>query len=539
VVLSPEHHQALNRRRRIVVQYDAHGQLGADFEQWLDFRFNYIDDPDSQIDSVWWDVGAGSWAVYPSEVLPRFEHPGLRLWWEKGIDWTGELINQTRRRGLEVFWNHRVSEVDITPTDELEPGHRLMMDARNPLKQAHPDWVIKTWWWQGMWNYAVAGVREHHLDILRELAELYDLDGIQLDFARHIPCVPVGRQWELRGHVTEFVRMVRRELSHVAHQRGRPFLLAARVPRTVHGCELDGLDITTWAREGLVDILSLGSRSMDVDIEGFARRVAGCDVKLQPCFDDHHASDGYRYAPIEYLRGVFGNWWQQGADSVMTFNWPNAPSEEYQRVVGDLWGRGAFNGPGPDSHGQAYREVGSPTTLAAKDKVFAVERRGGYPWAEGFFNRNDDAPLPATPRNDGEPTDLRVRLGDPIRAEADAVKELFMRVVLFGAREGDEFEATLNGVPLPLIARDDAHKDPQIFSPRPQPASGGDGHYAVDPEQKLLCLDFSVDPHLCRLGVNEASVRIVDRAPYVVTDIVLEKLQVHLSYHPQDEGGRS
>ena len=47
-----------------------------------------------------------------------------------------------------------------------------------PLKAAHPDWIIRTWWWQGMWNLTVPGAREHKVRVLRELAENYDLcDG--------------------------------------------------------------------------------------------------------------------------------------------------------------------------------------------------------------------------------------------------------------------------------------------------------------------------------------------------------------------------
>ena len=70
-----------------------------------------------------------------------------------------------------------------------------------------------------------------------------DRNGFQLDFASHVPCLPVGRQWELRHHVTEFVRMVREMTLEVAGQRGRPFLLAARVPRSLKGCRIDGLDV--------------------------------------------------------------------------------------------------------------------------------------------------------------------------------------------------------------------------------------------------------------------------------------------------------
>ena len=513
--LSSEHIEAVNRQRRIVVQYDAFSELGTDFQSWLDFRFAYVDEPGSQIDSLWWDLAAGSAAVYPSEVLPRFEHPGLRKWWDQGIDWVAELVAESRKRNLEVFWHHRVSEVDLNPDGGLE------MEVLNPVKEAHPDWVIKTWWWQGLWNYASAELREWQLEILRELAEAYDFDGFHLDFARHIPCLPPGRQWELREHVTEFVRMVRRMTLEVEKRRGRPLLLATKVPSNLDECRADGFDVGAWADEDLVDILTLGTRSMDVDIAAFRRLTAGRNIKLQPCHDDHHATDAYQYGPIEFLRGVFGNWWQQGADSVLTFNWSNAPREVCEK-------RGI--NPGPLSHQQAYHEVGHPRTLAGKDKIFALERRGGYPWAEGAFGRNDGAPLPAALANDGRPTRLAVRICDNVRADADRVRRVIVRAVLFGARDGDEVEARVNGVPVSLIARDPEWKDPGIFSPAPQPPSGGADSWRIEPDQQLLRLDFLVPPRLCRLGGNEVSLCLVERVPYMIADIILEKLEVHVAY---------
>ena len=110
----------------------------------------------------------------------------------------------------DSFWNHRISEVECLPEGGLskEP---------HPLKIAHPDWVVPASWWpQGMWNLTAAGLREHKVKILRELVTHYDLDGIQIDFSRHIPCLPVGHQWELRGHVTEFMHSVRVMLLEVA-----------------------------------------------------------------------------------------------------------------------------------------------------------------------------------------------------------------------------------------------------------------------------------------------------------------------------------
>jgi hypothetical protein len=186
--------------------------------------------------------------------------------------------------------------------------------------------------------------------------------------------------------------------------------------------------------------------------------------------------------------------------------------------------------PGPPSHRQAYHEIGHPETLRGRDKIFALDRRGGYPWAEGFFGRNDTAPLPATLANDGRPAGFPLRIGDPVRACADRVRRVLVRAVLLGAREGDELEARVNGVPVPLAAADHGWKDPGIFSPAPQPPSGGAASWQIDPAQKLLRLDFLVPPRLCHLGENEISLRIVDRVPYMVADIVLEKLEVHVEY---------
>ena len=520
--LSAAHQAAVNRRRRIVVQYDAFNTLGIDFRDWIDYRFSYADEPGSQIDSLWWDIGGNpATAVYPSKLLPEHRNPQLMKWRDQGIDWAAELVKETRKRKLEVFWNHRISEVEVAPEGGLE------MKRMNPWKKEHPDWTLKTWWWQGMWNLAAPSLREFKLGVIRELAENYDLDGFQLDFARHMPVLEPGRQWELRDNVTTFVRMVRTMLLDVGHKKGRPILLAARVPRSLKGCRVDGFDIEEWARQNLVDILTLGSRSAEVDIAGYRRAVGDKNIKLQPCFDDHHTTDGYRNPPIEVFRGAFANWWQQGADSVVTFNWSNAPPEKCKQI-------GAH--PGPLSQRLAYQEAGSRETLAGKDKVFFVERRGGYPWSTGYFNRNDDARLPVQLPNIGHPVELDIGVSDSIE---EGRSSALLRIILFQIpsrwddhiKPGDTFEATLNGNPLKLIERDPDWKDPQIFSPKPQRTSGGSGIFEVDPNQKLLRLEFEIDPGFRRVGKNQVVIRIGKREPHrPQAEIFLEKVEIHLKY---------
>lgn len=525
VDLPTAHRDAVRRRkRRIVIQHDVHwvmlnyGKLhpdgGAAFAPFRDAVFSYVDEPGSQIDAIWWDIGGcATGAAYPSKLVTREAAPLVQQWLREGLDWVAELVKETRRRKLEVFWSHRISEVDILPAG----GHAKQPD---PLKLAHPDWVVPASWWpHGMWNLAAAGLREHKVALLRELATRYDLDGVQIDFARHVPVLPVGRQWELRSHVTEFIRMVRRMLLDVARQRGRPFLLAARVPQTLDGCRADGFDVKTWAQQRLVDVLTLGSRSMDADVEGM-RAAVGREVQLQPCFDDHHATDGYRYASIEFLRGVFANHFQRGADSVVAFNWAIGTPEVARLVGGEI---------APLTHQVAFKEVGDPRTLAGKNKMFAVERRGGYPWAEGFFNRNDTAPLPAPLPGDGRPAEFTLRISDAPDAGNASV---MLRCVLFRATEKDEFAIRMNGVSLSIALRDTEWKDAQIFSPARTPASGGKGQYRDNPKQRLLRLECPVPREAWRQGPNRIEIHVTTRGTSSAGKVVqLEKLEAHLRYH--------
>ena len=72
--------------------------------------------------------------------------------------------------------------------NDLEPYTIL------PMKRQHPQWLIHTWEGPGYWNFTVLGVRAYKLEILREIAEKYDFDGMELDFSRCPVCLPHGHQ---------------------------------------------------------------------------------------------------------------------------------------------------------------------------------------------------------------------------------------------------------------------------------------------------------------------------------------------------------
>jgi hypothetical protein len=511
MVLSPKHKEAVHRSRRIVMMQDAYGDghgatpLAGDFESWLKYRFSFVDELKTQIDAIWWDMAAP--AAYPNRGFAPDVQERCNNWLLEGHDPLAALVEGTHRRGLEAFFNHRISEVELDGKT-----HRL--------KKENPDWVLPTWWPHGMWNLAAPGLQDYKLKILRHLAENYDFDGIQVDFARHTPCLPPGRQWELRDHLTQFIRRLRISLLERAKSRGRPYLLAVRVPRNIEGCRVDGFDVETWARERLVDIFTIGTRSIEVDVADYKALGKYGDIKVQPCWDDHHASDAYQWQSIEFLRGVFSNWWQQGADSVVTWNWSNATPETCRTAAAAV--------PGPDAHMRGFEQLGSLDSMRHQDKIFAVDRRGAFPWAEGYFSRNQDALLPLKLTRQAKSVRVPIRVQEPVAASRGAVKAVKLRVIVFGAEPEDGFEVRFNERSVDLRQRDPKWKDSQIFSPKPQPNSGGAARHKVDPDQKLLRLDYALDPGRLRPGINTVELSLAKARGDA--RIQLEKLEIHVDY---------
>lgn len=428
ITLTDEHIAAAERQRRIVVNFDVScatntcSQNYDDFDAFAESLFTFTDADGSQIDSLWWSWSEGNQVPYKSEFLPLFDDPLYRQWVADGIDIVGIILQATHKRGKESFYVHRINSLD----NDLGPF------AVIPMKVEHPEWQFRVPWstheHNCCWNFTLTEVHDYVLRNLKEVAERWSFDGIEIDFARGT-VFPPNQGWVNRDRLTTFMHRLRQCLQEIAAARGRPFLLAARVPDSIMGCHFDGLDVETWVREQLVDMFTIGVRTLDSDVFAFRRLTSGTHIKLYPAVDEHHASDGYKQPGIELFRGTAANWYAQGADGVQAFNFTYAPGQPF---VGEVW----------QSHRQFYLECGSPETLAGRDRTFIVERRGGghgpsvVPNADDwstpryyYNNSNMLATLPAPIDNDGRTDTLLVlNVADPL--EPGQLEALELRLLL-------------------------------------------------------------------------------------------------------------
>lgn len=524
VPLAAPHAAAANGQRRIFFQYDPcadiqqKGGFGSDLEALMGYVFDFADMPGSQLDAICIDVSNEGVAHYRSRILRPIRHPGLVKWREEGIDYFDELIKQGHQRGKEIWWGLRMNEVERGDLAGYEPGRYAEFKERNPVKVAHPEWLIRSWWWQGFWNYAVKDVRDYRLSIIREVVEQYDFDGVHLDFLRHTPFLPPGRQWEHREHLTSFLRDVRTLLQERAAKRSHPFLLAVRVPDSVAGCHADGLDLETWAALGLVDVLILGTRTINVDVASFREAVADAPVKLIPSFDCFHATDGYHGdQSLDLLCGVFGNYLHQGADGVGIFNNPAGSAERAKKL-------GLPQQANYDP--EILATIGSLATIAGKPRYYAIDRRGGYAHTEGYGSSNNHAPLPIALRYDGAPSTLVLPVWEPVKPGT----EVKLRLVLFSHVEGDQVGVQLNGTALTQDVVDPQWKDARIFSPQPQPETVSPGAVVRDlAAQKLTRLDLVVPAAALKCGPNALAISVNRTGSFAASKpVIVEKVQLHL-----------
>ena len=192
------------------------------------------------------------------EVLgARFStHPGnisavIAALHARGTDVLEVITDQAHKYNAEVVASIRMNDTHGLFPDPQNPGiSQFLLD--------HPEWVIKRL--DGIperaMDYTYPEVRDHILEILRELAVNYNIDGLELDFTRWAKLFPRQEAPFKIDIITEFIGQVREILDDAAVKRGTNHLiLGAQVLESLYLCHLSGLDPRAWVQKGWMDYL--------------------------------------------------------------------------------------------------------------------------------------------------------------------------------------------------------------------------------------------------------------------------------------------
>ncbi len=275
-------------------------------------------------------------ALYDSAVWEhfkdvQFDDPlvnNLRLLSERKIDYFNIWLNRCREHEIEAWMSMRMNDChgnkeseDPNATHWHQYWPSMKWRASRHLRRA-PYRLERSW--EGAYDYTQKEVREHHMRLVAELFERFDMDGLELDWMRWGMFFPPGSERESHAIMTEFVREVR-TLADAAEKRwGHPIRLAHRVPADPIACLNFGFDVISWAREGFVDMVTLshflGNCNYDLPISTWRALLPEGTVinaYVEECAEGHPGAVVINY---DQLMGGAAAAWSCGADNLYLFN---------------------------------------------------------------------------------------------------------------------------------------------------------------------------------------------------------------------------
>ena len=312
---------------------------------------------------------AGEFYDRPDNQISGCTNAAPVFWRELGTDALEMSSRFCRSKGKEVFVSIRVNDTHDAVHRPDKPDFLF-----SPFKQRHPECLMGTQdrrppycAWSAV-DYSQPLVRVTFLGYVRQLAENYEFDGLDLDFFRHVQCfksVAWGAESASdaeRKVLTEMIAEVRRILDGYGRKRGRrPFLLA-RTPDSPGFCCGVGIDIETWLRLKYVDVwcgsgyyrMRSWRESADLAHRYGAKfyasldesRVAShCSRLRWPCLGGRNSRANFaaRVAAAE----------EEGCDGVEFFNIDDYPAPERKAIAALSPGTNGLNARTSTASGEA------------------------------------------------------------------------------------------------------------------------------------------------------------------------------------------
>ena len=375
---------------------------------------------------------------------------GLKRLVELGADDLQLAIDSCRQHDVEIVWSMRMNDVHDNQRDKTEiaqwkKDHMDMLLGRPEDRARYPTSEPRHVWTSA--DYARQDVRDLMVETFRDALARYDIDGIEMDFLRHVAYFKETRLFEpaTAEHLdmlTEMVGRIREDVLAASERKGKRILLGARVLPTLARNRFYGFDVQRWAEDGCIDLLTLGGGydPFTVEVKDLIAQGHAWGMPVYVCLSTSgfaHASAGVPYSEVENTlecwRAAAANAWHAGADGIVTFNlFPMFPHTMDTRIAQQIW-----------------REIGDPDSLARKNKVYCIENLSSL-HASGIFRCEPvEGRLPVEIKK-GSRVHRNLPVADDLTAAKDHLESVRLRVCLPRRQAEDRLAITINGEPLDI-----------------------------------------------------------------------------------------
>lgn len=328
--------------------------------------------------------------------------------------------------GFEFFWSNRMND---THDEAHRPGNPHINWSK--FKEQNPEYLFGTIgerFPHGRWSavdFSHQEIRDLCVKYYREVCENYDVDGVELDFLRHLYLFEnVARgdtaSQEQLDMLTSLVSQIREVTETTGIKKGKPILVLVRVPDSFEYCRNVGIDLEKWMQLGLVDMvvgsdyfrLNPWDQMIPVCHKYGVKYYAGLS---EPRVNKEHPD--IRRLQNSVYRARAAAAWNAGVDGLYVFN-------EY------------------NTRSRYLREIGKPDQLRGTNNLYFVTDRNGNPEAY-LKNGRSFMTIPVlTPVNpvsvSADPLNFMMEIGNE-----DDSASVFLILYASGSIPG-ELQASLN-----------------------------------------------------------------------------------------------
>ena len=390
---------------------------------------------DSPVTEVWTTKDGGFSSNRMSELIKAQTDP-LQL-----------AIETCRKHDIEIIWTLRMNDIHDSFVPEFisqwKKDHpQFLMGSREEAEGTDGKHPLHFWSWA---DFEHPEVRDVILVAVKDVLDRYDVDGIDLDFQRHICYFKETRRYEpvTAEHcdmLTDLVGKIRKEVLAASERKGKPILLSARVLAKLEQNRRFGLDLEKWADNGYLDFITTGCGYDPFTMpDDMIRQGHAWGMPVYRCFS-HSAMLQEQVKHTDLLPGNLAAWravaanaWHDGVDGVMSFNlFPHLPGTPQTEIARTAW-----------------REMGDPEGLVGKDKLYCIEHLHYDDNCYLFKSVPREGRLPVT-ISKGTTVTRNLPVADDISGLADRIEKLRLRICLAGFEASDKINVKMNGAELAL-----------------------------------------------------------------------------------------
>ena len=127
------------------------------------------------INTVFVQVRPAGDALYDSKLVPWSKYLTGKQGEHPGYDPLAFMVEETHRRGMAIHaWFNPFRASTDNKTEQLASNHAAVQ---------HPEWIVTTAGSSGKlyFNPGIPAVRQHIIDVVMEVVNGYDIDGVHLD----------------------------------------------------------------------------------------------------------------------------------------------------------------------------------------------------------------------------------------------------------------------------------------------------------------------------------------------------------------------